>query len=369
MAEDNRDRPHGSDSPGQGLARTDQGASRSRQGLARTGQSAVRPQSGSDQPRQESVRPRQRSIPPPPGLDPALRESIRSQQEEERRRQEEQRRRQDADRAGQGSDRPPDGPEQRPRSRKRRRRGRGIGARVAGALLYVLFVIAASVVLATLGWTWACDLLGLNKEYTSVIITVTDDTRLDSIVDTLAENGLIEYKFLFKLYARFSHAEDKIAAGTYQLDTQMDYRALVANMGSSSTTRQTTDVTIPEGYTLDQIFNLLEEKGVSTVDKLRDMAANWDYAFDWLQDIHDGVQLGVVGDGDLDGRVLLIQPQQVAGPRPPHGGQDRGRPDDEQDVQQRPSHPGLDAGPPSGGLPGAGGPLRLVLRPVRFPLV
>ena len=33
-------------------------------------------------------------------------------------------------------------------------------------------------------------------------------------------------------------------------------------------------VTIPEGYNIDQIFALLEEKGVSTVDKLRDAAAN-----------------------------------------------------------------------------------------------
>ena len=156
---------------------------------------------------------------------------------------------------------------------------------MAGALLYALIVIVTSVVIATLGWLWACDLLGLNKDYASVIIKIDDSTQLDSIVDILEENGLIEYKFLFKLYARFSHAEEKIAAGTYELDTEMDYHALVSNMSSSSATRQTTNVTIPEGYTMDQIFSLLEERGVSTVEKLRDMAANWDYAFDWLQDI------------------------------------------------------------------------------------
>ena len=298
MAEDNRGLPPGPDRPERGLARTDQGAGRSRQGLARTGQSAARSRSGSDQPRPGTARPRQSSIPPPPGLDPALRESIRSQQEEERRRQEEQRRRQeeqqrrqeeqrgqDADRAEQDPARPPNGPERRPRARKRRRRQRSIMSRVAGALLYVLLVIGASAVLATVGWSWASDLLGLNKEYTSIEITITDDTDFAVVVDRLEEEGLIQYKFLFKLYARFSHAEDKIAPGTYALDTEMDYRALVANMGSSSATRQTTDVTIPEGYNLDQIFSLLEEKGVSTVEKLRDMAANWDYAFDWLRDI------------------------------------------------------------------------------------
>ena len=254
----------GSGQPRQGLAKTGQGPDRSRRGTARTGQSAGRTQGG-------TARSRQGSIPPPPGLDPALRESLRSQREPDQR--------------GQEPDRPENGTERKPRPRKRAKRVRSTKARVAGALLYVLFVIGASVILATLGWVWACDLLGLNKEYASTEITITDDTDFSIVVDKLEEEGLIQYKFLFKLYAMFSHAEDKIVPGTYQLDTEMDYRALVANMGSSSATRQTTNVTIPEGYNIDQIFSLLEERGVTTAEKLRDMAANWDYAFSWLRDI------------------------------------------------------------------------------------
>ena len=170
----------------------------------------------------------------------------------------------------------------RPRKSKRRPSGK---ARVAGALLYVLFVIGLSAILATMGWVWACDLLGLNKEYASTIITIDEHSDFGAVVDQLEEEGLIEYKFLFKLYAWFSHAENKISAGTYELNTEMDYRALIVNMGSSSSTRQVIDVTIPEGYTIDQTFDLLEKQGVSSVDKLRDMAANWNYAFTWLQDL------------------------------------------------------------------------------------
>ena len=188
-------------------------------------------------------------------------------------------------RGKQGQSRQESNQSRQSRPRKSARRRPSAMARVAGVFLYVLFVIGASAVLATLGWVWACDLLGLNKEYVSVIVKIDDNTQFDSIVDLLEEKGLIEYKFLFRLYTQFSHAEDKIAPGTYELNTEMDYHALVSNMSSSSATRQVTDVTIPEGYTMDQIFALLEERGVSTVEKLRDMAANWDYAFDWLQDI------------------------------------------------------------------------------------
>ncbi len=178
---------------------------------------------------------------------------------------------------------PPQREPSRSRSHRPPRR-HSAAARVAGAFLYVLLVIGASAVLATVGWVWACDLLGLNKEYASAVVTIEEDTDFASVVDMLENKGLIQYKFLFKLYAWFSHAEGKIAPGTYELDTEMDYHALVSSMGSSSATRQETDITIPEGYTVDQIFALLDERGVTTVDKLQEMAADHDYAFDWLQD-------------------------------------------------------------------------------------
>ena len=171
------------------------------------------------------------------------------------------------------------------KGRKRRRRERSMLSRIAGAFLFLIFVLGSAAVLATVGWSWANDLLALNKEYSSTILTVDEDMLVDPIIDQLEEDGLIEYKFLFRLYSWFSKADRKITAGTYELNTTMDYRALVANMGKSSSTRQTVDVTIPEGYTVDQIFQLLEDNGVSTVEKLEDMAANWPYKWSFLQEI------------------------------------------------------------------------------------
>ena len=75
------------------------------------------------------------------------------------------------------------------RTRKARRR-RGAGARVAGAFLYALVVIGRSAILATLGWVWACDLLGLNKEFASTVVTIAEDTDLNEVVDQLEEDDL-----------------------------------------------------------------------------------------------------------------------------------------------------------------------------------
>ncbi len=172
-------------------------------------------------------------------------------------------------------------PPHRPQRRKRRSAVRT----AALVVLYVAAVIGVSILLACVGWTAAGDVLALNKEEKSITFTVAVDEDFDSVVDRLEKEGMIEYKFLFKLFAAITNKKDVIAAGSYTLNTDMDYRALLAGMSANAANRSEVKVTIPEGYNIDQIFALLEEKGVSTVDKLRDAAANHDYAFSFLKDI------------------------------------------------------------------------------------
>ena len=126
--------------------------------------------------------------------------------------------------------------EQTPPPRRRKRRRRSAGAALGSALLYVVAVIGISVLLACVGWIAANDVLALNKAPVEVTLTIDKDDKLSDVTDILKEKGLIEYKFLFNLFAMFTHGEDKIAPGTYTLTTDMDYRALIANMGTNSAT-------------------------------------------------------------------------------------------------------------------------------------
>ena len=129
------------------------------------------------------------------------------------------------------------------------------------------------------------DMLALNKTSTSATITVEDENDFGSVVDQLKTNNIIEHTVLFRLFAAVTGGDDEIAQGTYVVDSDMDYRALLNSLSSSSSNRKEVEVTITEGMTVQQIFQLLEEEGVSTVEKLNDMAANHDYAFSFLQDI------------------------------------------------------------------------------------
>ena len=176
----------------------------------------------------------------------------------------------------------PEEPERRPAPQRRRRNKR---SPLSNAMLYIVMVCAVSIVLAAVGWSLANDMLALNKDKVTATIVVDDENDFGSVVDQLKDNDIIKYKGLFRLFSALSGGSDKIAQGSYLVDTDMDYRAILNSLGSGSSSRVEVSVTIQEGLTVRQIFELLEKEGVSTVEKLNDMAANHDYAFSFLEDI------------------------------------------------------------------------------------
>lgn len=88
-----------------------------------------------------------------------------------------------------------------------------------------------------------------NKEPVTATIEVTKDDDVNSIATKLKNEGLIEYKWFFKLFGAVRHAGDKIGIGTYELNTDMDYNALIQGMSNRNATinADTVTVTIPEG--------------------------------------------------------------------------------------------------------------------------
>lgn len=178
----------------------------------------------------------------------------------------------------------PEDPTEDPRKRKKKKGGKLFG----NPLIYLLFVFGLAAILAALAWTVASDVLALNKPPVDAVVLINEGDSFASVVDQLEEKGIIEYKFVFNIFASMTGASDKISPGAYYVDTDMDYRALVSGLSSRGGSKVPNRVTIPEGYNIDQIFTLLEEQGVSSVAKLRDTAANHEYNFSFLADLPMG---------------------------------------------------------------------------------
>ena len=180
-----------------------------------------------------------------------------------------------------------------------------------GGLVFFAFVMSLSIILACVGWMAASDVLALNKEPITATVTLdktkfetreerveqedgtkaTEKVRyadLDYVADVLKDAGIIEYKGLFKLYCRFSHASTHIDPGTYELSTNFDYRALVKKMQVGTGAMVTTKVTIPEGFSMEQIFRRLEKEDVCSYEDLMDAAANYKYNYSFLDEAQIG---------------------------------------------------------------------------------
>ena len=183
-----------------------------------------------------------------------------------------------------------DVPEDRPLRRRREKRTGCIGG-----IMYATFVICVSIVLASLVWMAATDILGFGSDDEQVNIAIQNGFEIEDVTDMLYDAGLIRYKFLFNIYAGFSNAEEKIMAGTYVLNKNFDYRAIVQGMTARAGVRVETTVTIPEGYTMAQIFALLEDYGVCPAADLWEAATNHNFSFDFLDRDTIGERLRLEG--------------------------------------------------------------------------
>lgn len=177
--------------------------------------------------------------------------------------------------------------------------------------MYFIFIISVSIILACLCWMAASDILALNKEEISAEIALpseifTKETRtvknsdgstetktynkadMREVADILKDNGIIEYKSLFLIYSSVSDANIKLDPGTYELSTIYDYRAIVKKMQFGSGAMLTSEITFPEGLTVEEIFKLLEKNQICTYDELMEYAANMDFGYSVLSAIPYG---------------------------------------------------------------------------------
>ena len=85
---------------------------------------------------------------------------------------------------------------------------------------------------------------------------------------SLAKDGLIWWGPLFRLYAIVSGISGKLQAGYYYLDTTMSIAKISQKFSEGDIARET--ITIPEGFTSEQIYEKLKNLTISEIVNLTD---------------------------------------------------------------------------------------------------
>jgi len=111
------------------------------------------------------------------------------------------------------------------------------------------------------------------------IFVVESGQTINNIIDSLKEEGFIRSVWGTKVAFKLGRA-NSVQAGTYNVSPRMDAWQITGILGASETA--TVKVTIPEGYTLNQIAEALDEKGIITASDFLDTAKNYTSDRDFL---------------------------------------------------------------------------------------
>lgn len=166
-------------------------------------------------------------------------------------------------------------------------------------------IIAAvlAVLLATLLSVYAVfciqDVLAIGVSEESVRIDIPEDATTSQIIDILEENGLIQNGLFCKLFAQFRGFEDNYVGGVYTVDSNIGVEGMLYLFKEKPQSAQEVQVTIPEGWTVEQIVKRLSEMGVCSADNLYDALENVDYS--------SYPFVAALKEQDLNGRYHLLE--------------------------------------------------------------
>jgi len=152
--------------------------------------------------------------------------------------------------------------------------------------LTLLFVFSAG--LAT-GYYYFLNLLkpvAASGQAVNKVIIVPKGATSEQIGKLLADEGLIRSKTAFRLYAAYRGLDDRLQASEYNLNTGLSTPQIIERLARGEIAALS--FTIPEGYTLKQIADRLEEKGFINRAKFMDLAARGKFDYDFLQGLPPG---------------------------------------------------------------------------------
>ena len=110
------------------------------------------------------------------------------------------------------------------------------------------------------------DLLGATRTSKGTVsVPLPEDPTVDDVAQALYDVGAIENVDFFKLYCKVTSNEDYFSGGVYEIDGSLDYEGLISALQSQQNL-ETVTITFPEGYSVRQIAELLEENKVCSAD-------------------------------------------------------------------------------------------------------
>lgn len=149
---------------------------------------------------------------------------------------------------------------------------------------FIVAVISGSllglIIIGTLYFNWL--LAPVNKTgQAAVIVEVPNNSSSKDVGAILKQAGLIKNSRAFSLYSRIKGLDGQIKAGEFKLAPSLSTAKVLQVITNDNQAHR--EFTVPEGYTVEQIAELLETKGYIDKDEFLSLCRQGDFDYSFLQ--------------------------------------------------------------------------------------
>ncbi|MFZ5633065.1 MAG: endolytic transglycosylase MltG [Bacillota bacterium] len=138
-------------------------------------------------------------------------------------------------------------------------------------LFFILFTLALFFLMAALYWKALLTPVAAGKQVREASINIPENSNCSMIGDILFKSGLVRGPDLLSFYARLHGVDQKLKPGRYLFNTGQSLPQIVSRLVTGPP-----DViifTMPEGYSLAQLTDLLVQKGLADRERFKSLLA------------------------------------------------------------------------------------------------
>lgn len=182
-----------------------------------------------------------------------------------------------------------------PHSSGTKKKGRAFNSVVA---IFCAVVLVFSTALSAFAISCINDILAFSRSSEKVTVNIPNGATTDEIIDILAENDLVKQKTFCKLfYKAFNFIKninkekkpaDPVYFGDiYYVEKNLGLEGYLTEFKEEAKTVDTVSLVFPEGWTIYQIFDKIDEFGVCSKSELLASINGAEFDYDFLNEIPD----------------------------------------------------------------------------------
>ena len=152
-------------------------------------------------------------------------------------------------------------------------------------IMILAIVMACSVLIST--YTLSCinDVLAFSKSTDMITVTIPNGATTSDVIDLLHDKKLIKHPYFCKFFSKLRKYSDKYQSGMFHLKPKMGIEGMLNSLKVNSQTEETVKLTFPEGWTVMQIINKLDENKVCSKEDLLQTIKETNFDTSLLKDI------------------------------------------------------------------------------------